>query len=97
MLSITSNAAQVVSSIRQEQGVPDGFGLRVYAQQGTEGTAVQLAFTKEPSEGDQIGDSEGVKLFVAPELTEPLSDSVIDVEKTPDGAAGLVLKQTPQG
>lgn len=95
MLTITSNAAEVVSNVRQEQGVPDDFGIRVYPAQSAEGASVQLAFAKEPAAGDAVGDSEGVRIFVAPELTEPLSGSVIDVENRPDGRTGLILKESP--
>lgn len=92
MLTITSNAAEVVGSIRKENGVPDDFGLRVYAKDGPQGAGVQLAFTKEPVAGDEVGTSEGVRLFVASELTEPLADSVIDVESQADGSPDLILK-----
>lgn len=92
MLSLTSDAAEVVSTEKTEQGVPEAFGLRVFPNETPRGVEVQLAFVAEPDSGDQVYESEGQRLFVAPELTEPLADAVLDATTTPDGA-GLVLKQ----
>lgn len=93
MLTVTSSAADLVSTIRQEQGVPDDFGLRVYAEPGPQGVEIQLAFAPEPQQGDEVSESAGLRMFVASELTEPLADSVIDAQETPDGA-GLMLRES---
>lgn len=95
MLSVTNEAAQVMDAARQQQDVPAEYGLRVFAQETPEGTAVQLAFAPEPEEGDEVAESEGQRLFVAPELVEPLADATLDAQDTPEGT-GLILKQPEQ-
>lgn len=93
MLTMTSNAAAVLDEIRQQQQVPEEYGLRVYPTESPQGVQVQLGFSPEPTTGDEVSESEGKKLFVAPELAEPLSESVIDAEKTPEGTR-LVLRSS---
>jgi hypothetical protein len=43
-------------------------------------------------QGDQVTEQEGLKLFVAPELADPLTDAAIDVTKADDGASRLVFR-----
>lgn len=92
MLTLTSSAADVVSAVKERENVPDGYGLRVFAQQGADGTSVRLAFAEEPGSDDHVAESQGQRLFVSPELAEPLNDSVLDAQETAEGV-GLVLRQ----
>lgn len=96
MLSMTSNAAQLVGTMRNQQGVPDDYGIRVFPQPSDQGVQVRLAFAAQPAEDDQIAETEGQRLFVAPELAEPLTDTVIDAAETSQGP-GLVLRERDQG
>lgn len=90
MLTMTKAAARIVTTTREREGLDEEFGLRVFAQEGGGGPAVQLAFAREPAAGDAVAESEGQRLFVAEELVEPLADAVLDA--TPEGSS-LVLKQ----
>jgi Fe-S cluster assembly iron-binding protein IscA len=86
MLQVTQPAAEVLSDVRSQQGVPDHFGVRVFAGQTNDGQqAIGLGFAETPADGDAVAESEGVTLYVAPELAEPLEEAVIDVESQPDG------------
>jgi Fe-S cluster assembly iron-binding protein IscA len=44
---------------------------------------MNLQETPEPT--DEVSEQEGISLFVAPEVAEPLSDALVDVAQTPDG------------
>ncbi|MGH7855923.1 MAG: hypothetical protein ACREQY_01235 [Candidatus Binatia bacterium] len=92
MLTMTHDAASIVDSAREEQGVPEDYGLRIYPQLTSDGVTIGLSFASQPTEGDQVAVSEGQRIFVASELVDQLSDAVIDAHPTPDGT-GLVLKQ----
>jgi Fe-S cluster assembly iron-binding protein IscA len=96
MLQLSSSAAAALDQARDEQDVPDSFGLRVSAQPGPDGqTALGLGFAEAPAEGDQVSEQAGTELYVAPEVAEPLADSLIDVEDTPQGLQLVVKPQQP--
>lgn len=93
MLQVTNSAATVLADVKTQQGVPDHFGIRVFAGQTNDGQqAIGLGFAETPADGDAVTESEGVTLFVAPELAEPLEEAVIDVESQPEGEA-LVFRR----
>ncbi len=93
MLQVTNTAATILSDVKNEQGVPEHFGVRVFAGQTNDGQqAIGLGFAETPAEGDAVTESEGVTLFVAEEVAAPLEEAVIDVEPQPDGDA-LVFRK----
>lgn len=95
MLQLTQAAANQIGEARQAQGIPDGFGLRVFGEPRPGGEmAVNLGFAEVPAEDDQVGEYADTRLFVAPDVADPLDSKVLDVEETPSGAA-LVLRDQP--
>ena len=94
MLQVTDSAVSVVREARAAQEVPDSFGLRVFAQPDETGQpALALAFAEEPAEGDQVIVQEGTEIYVAPEVAEPLAESVLDVEDTAEGPQFALVPQ----
>ncbi|MGH3443441.1 MAG: hypothetical protein ACRDUY_15625 [Nitriliruptorales bacterium] len=92
MLQLSSTAAAVLEQAREQQDVPDTFGVRISAQPGPEGqTGLAIGFAESPIEGDEVSEQSGTELYVAPEVAEPLSDAIIDVEDTAQGQQ-LILK-----
>lgn len=92
MLQISSGAAALLSQAREIENVPQEFGVRIYGQTAQDGqTAVGIAFTEAPEQGDEVADQEGTRLFVAPEVAAPLAEAVLDTEETPEGDK-LVIK-----
>ncbi len=101
MLQITQGAAALLTELRRGQDVPDDYGLRVYAEAADEGeVTISLGFADAPAKGDLVTEQEGLKVFVAPELTAPLEDAAIDVAQD-NGASRLVFRpqeeEAPQG
>ena len=93
MLQITHAAAELLSEIRKEQQVPDDHGLRVFAETANEDeVSIGLGFTDTPAAGDQVTEQEGLKVFVAPEVAAPLTDTTIDVTPASNGATRLVFR-----
>lgn len=94
MLQVSSPAVSVLKDARTAQEVPEHFGVRVFAQPDETGqAALALAFTEEPVEGDHVTEQDGTDIYVAPELAEPLADSVLDVEDTAEGPQLTLVQQ----
>jgi Fe-S cluster assembly iron-binding protein IscA len=94
MLQLTSRAAIQVAQARESQGLPDTFGLRVFGEpQPDGGISLTLAFAQVPAEDDQVSEQEGTRIFVAPEVVEPLATAALDVEETADGVKLVLTEQ----
>jgi len=97
LLQVSPSAATALEEARAAQEVPDTFGVRVFAQADESGeAALALAFSEEPIEGDQVTEQEGTQIYVAPELAEPLAESVLDVEDTPEGPQLTLVPQADE-
>jgi len=65
MITVTDKAAEQVKRLKTSQQLGDDFGLRVSIKGGgCSGLSYGLDFDNEPSEGDQIFEDKGVKVFV---------------------------------
>ena len=94
MLQVTSAAATQLAQARESQGIPDTFGLRVFGEpQPNGGISLGLTFAEVPAEDDQVSEQEGTRIFVAPEVVEPLATAALDVEETPEGAQLILTEQ----
>ena len=93
MLQITSQAAALLQRQRAEAGLPEHFGIRIYAEASRNGTGPRLcfAFGEDPVDGDQVTESEGTRVFISPQVAHRVDGMVIDAEQSPKGAH-LVLK-----
>ena len=94
MLQLTSAAATQLAQARESQGLPETFGLRVFAEpQPDGGVGLGLAFAEVPAEDDQVSEQEGTRIFVAPEVVEPLATAALDVEETAEGVKLILTEQ----
>jgi Fe-S cluster assembly iron-binding protein IscA len=97
MLQVTTRAAAVLKEARAQRGYPETFGLRVEsrqsdpARQSDSSGGLRLEFSEEPVEGDQIAETEGLRVFVSPEIAEPLAEMAIDTRDAASGA-DLVMR-----
>ncbi len=89
MLQVTPRAATVLKDARSQQGLPDQFGLRVHPQRPDRRHGIRLKFIAEPLEGDETAESDGLRVFVSPDLAEALADQTIDTQAT---GPNLVLR-----
>ena len=94
MLQVTDRAATVLKETRSQQGVPENFGLRVAPPVSTTKSGIQLEFTEEPVKGDEVGETNGLRLFVAPEIAEPLAEQVIDAQSSESGSNFVLRNQS---
>lgn len=94
MLQLTSAAATQLAHARESQGLPDSFGLRVFGEpQPGGGVSLGLAFAEVPAEDDQVTEQAGTRIFLAPEVVEPLATAALDVEETPEGVKLILTEQ----
>jgi Fe-S cluster assembly iron-binding protein IscA len=97
LLQVTDQAIGVLREARAAQEVPDTYGIRVFAQADESGQAeLALAFAEQPAEGDQVTEGDGTEIYVAPELAEPLAESMLDVEQTPQGPQLALVPQNDE-
>jgi iron-sulfur cluster assembly protein len=92
MLTITAQAAAVLVENRRSAGVPDTYGVRIFAAippgGGARGVAVAFVPAAEP--GDEVIEQAGVTAFVAEEVTSVLDEAVLDASPV-DGGEELVI------
>jgi iron-sulfur cluster assembly protein len=81
MLQITSRAARALNEEKSHQGIPDSFGLRVQQDRSDSTVGLRLEFTAAPVPGDEVGETEGVRVFVAPEVADVLAGQAIDASE----------------
>ncbi|MPZ87829.1 MAG: hypothetical protein GEU81_07095 [Nitriliruptorales bacterium] len=87
MLQLTSAAAATLGEACLEQGMPpESSGVRVFGSVDQTGQlALQMTLQEEPEPADEVSDQKGIRVFVAPEVAEPLSDLEVDVAETAEG------------
>jgi Fe-S cluster assembly iron-binding protein IscA len=87
MLQMTSQAAATLTAAREHEGLPEHYGVRIFANPSPENNSNQRAaygfgFVEGPQAGDAIGEADGTSYFVAPEVADSLEDVVLDVAES---------------
>lgn len=78
-IDITEKAIKQVKRIKEENNIPEEYGLRVGIKGGgCSGLTYQLGFDGEQSEGDTIIEKEGVKLLVDGKSLFYLTGTILD-------------------
>jgi Fe-S cluster assembly iron-binding protein IscA len=96
MLTITHDAAALLANQRAEMGAPASFGVRLSARDEADAdgkTELVIAFVPAPMAGDQVTEQEGLKAFVASELTRQLDDATLDATPTNGTPPELFLRR----
>jgi Fe-S cluster assembly iron-binding protein IscA len=97
MLQMTDRAADLLRNLRNDAQLPDSAGVRVYSETAPTGEpTLSIGFTPDPLPSDHVTDHAGVRLFVAPEIAEPLSDAVMDVVAE-NGEEQLIFRPAQAG
>jgi Fe-S cluster assembly iron-binding protein IscA len=93
MLVLTEAAAEVVKSVTDTPGAPDGTGLRIsqsVPQQGGS-SELQLAAAAQPDTSDQVVETSGARVFLDPPAAAYLDDKVLDAEVDAEGKVHFTL------
>ena len=80
MVRVSNSAVALCEEIRRIQEIPESLGIRIFGEDNERGGMdIRLAFTDDPEVADLHLEEHGTQFFVAPDVAEPLEDSVIDV------------------
>src|SRR5688572_12835444 len=97
VLQVTTRAATFLKEARTQQGLSEDFGVRVEPLRSDAKGGIRLEFTAEPIEGDQVSETEGLRVFVSPEAAAPLAAQAIDTRDTPSGSDLVLRDQSEAG
>ena len=89
MLVLTENAQTVIRDLTTQPELPDSAGLRIAPTAGANGE-LQLSLEPEPIPGDEVIDTDGVRVFLEPTTANLLSNQTLDAQVT-DSGAGFYL------
>ncbi|WP_249009440.1 hypothetical protein [Conexibacter sp. DBS9H8] len=82
MLTLTPTASAAVNALLDNPDLPEGAGLRLQVQPGTDGRAgIGIEIVPAPQDGDQLVPAgDGHDLYLSPEVTGALEDQVLDAD-----------------
>jgi Fe-S cluster assembly iron-binding protein IscA len=99
MLQVTSQAAATLNQAREKEGLPEHFGVRIFAAPDPSTNSHQgqssiygFGFVDGPQEGDAVGQTDETPYYVAPEVADSLDNVVLDVAET----GNLVLTRSAE-
>jgi len=92
MVTLTETAAKKVQDLRLEEGKPE-WGLRVrVVGGGCSGMSYELGWEEQAAEGDNVVESQGVKVYVDKQSAPYLAGSEIDFVDNNMMGAGFAIK-----
>lgn len=95
MLELTENAAAALESIREAEGIPESQSTRLTGGPQPSGDiAVRLEFVPDPQPADKVTTKGDTSVYLDPEVAEPLSEAVMDVQDSEEGLAFVFRPQT---
>lgn len=85
MLALTDNATDAIERILAAPGVPTGAGIRIatgaaVSDGGAATNELQLSVAEEPSDGDEVIEEHGARVFVEETVSGYLDDKELDAE-----------------
>lgn len=95
MLQVSEQAAMALEAIRRSEEVPESHDTRLSrASHPDSDIAIRLDFVENAQEEDLVAEQAGTEVYVDPELAEPLSEALMDVEDTEQGLS-FVFRTKP--
>lgn len=90
MLTVTNKAAAVLKAAKTAQGAPPEAGVRIVKGMVPDDSersalAVGFAISEDPAPDDEELEQNGLRIFVAETLIEPLDGRTLDVREADDG------------
>ncbi|MEH0843063.1 iron-sulfur cluster biosynthesis family protein [Micromonospora sp. CPCC 205711] len=83
MLTMTDNAVLVIRDLAVQQDVAEDGGLRIAAD--TDAGSLTIELVPEPTQGDQVVDAQGARIFLDPDAAELLNDTSVDAVVDDEG------------
>jgi len=92
MLTLTDNAVTAIRALTSQPEQTPATGLRIMGQ-GQGEPPFQLALAETPSEGDQVIEADGARVFLANDTAEVLADKALDAEVDDQGGVAFSVSQ----
>lgn len=93
MIDLSPQAADLLSEWREAGGIPDSHALRLDATPAPDGSLqVHIGFAEHPEATDEVGESQGMRIFLAELAAGPLTDAQIDTAVDAQQTPQLVLR-----
>ncbi|MFR9778884.1 HesB/IscA family protein [Micromonospora sp. MS34] len=83
MLTMTDNAVLVIRDLATQQDVAEAGGLRIAAD--TQAGSLSIELVEQPTQGDQVVDNEGARIFLDADAAELLNDTSVDAVVDDEG------------
>jgi len=97
MFKLTPAAEAVLTSVRDQSGKPDTYGVRFFASgQPLEQGRLAFDFVESPVPGDTVDEAGDLSTYVASDVNDMVGDAVVDIETVGD-QQDLVLRRPRSG
>jgi Fe-S cluster assembly iron-binding protein IscA len=90
MLTLTDDAVMAIRTLTDGQAVSDDAGLRIASDPAG---GLMLSLTNGPSQGDQVLEDSGARLFLAPDAAQVLDDKALDATIASDGSVQFAVAE----
>jgi Fe-S cluster assembly iron-binding protein IscA len=91
MLTLTQNAVRAIRSLTAQEGEAEAeAGLRIMSG-GDQASTLQLSLAPSPVAGDEVVESDGVRVFLEPAAAGVLSDKALDAAVDDEGGVAFSL------
>jgi hypothetical protein len=85
MVEISQQATELLTAVRSGEDIPDTYGVRFRSEKAQDGSdAVGIALAQGPVTGDEVVLDQALPVYVAPEVSQEVSNAVLDVEGGPE-------------
>jgi iron-sulfur cluster assembly protein len=84
VLTLTPTAAEVVRTLVDQSSTPDSGGLRIAAEDGPSGVALELSLVGEPEALDETIEQAGATIYLDQEAAQLLDDKLLDAQVADD-------------
>lgn len=94
MLTLTSEAVQVIRTVTADPELPAETGIRIAS--GVNGSQeLRLSVAAAPEAGDQVVEEEGARVFLEPAAAMLLDDKTLDAQVDPQGDIAFTIGDRP--
>lgn len=94
MLTLTTNAAQVIRELSATAPEPARTGIRISTQDDGSGS-LMLSLTARPEPTDEVIEAEGARVYLDPMAASVLEDKALDAGSDDQGTVSFLVKDLP--
>ena len=92
MSNTTDSAVTAIRNLTAQPELPDETGLRIMSQDEG-GPAFQVTLAENPTDGDQVIETEGARVFLEPGAAVALDDKSLDAQVDDEGTVAFTLAE----